>query len=78
LPKIVGVKRTTFEKMFKILRDVEKIKQGQAGRLNKLSIENRLLMTLEYWREGGTYEHIAVHYGVSTSTASVNICWVEH
>ncbi|WP_416375264.1 transposase family protein [Spiroplasma poulsonii] len=33
--------------------EIEKFKKG--GKTNKLSLENRLLMTLLYWREYQTY-----------------------
>jgi hypothetical protein len=34
---------------------------------NKVSLENRLLMTLEYLREYRTYFHISRSYGLSES-----------
>ncbi len=43
--------------------------QKPPGRPSKLSIENQLLMTLEYWREYRTYFHIGQTWGVNESTA---------
>ena len=40
-------------------------------------MEERLLMTLEYLREYGTYFHIASSYGISESSCYRNIKWIE-
>ncbi|WP_342224297.1 transposase family protein [Spiroplasma endosymbiont of Asaphidion curtum] len=45
-------------KMVEILKEAE-AKQKNGGRPNKLSIEQRLFMTLEYWKEYSTYRIIA-------------------
>ena len=52
-----------------ILRKAEIKKKEQGGRKSKLSIEDCLLMTLEYLREYRTYFHVSQSYGVSESTA---------
>jgi len=49
--RVTGVKRTTFERMVHILQEAERKKNLRGGRPNKLSLEERLLMTLEYLRE---------------------------
>jgi hypothetical protein len=41
----------------------------KTGRPGKLSIEDQLLMALEYWREYRTYFHIGQSWGVNESTA---------
>lgn len=46
--RLTGVKRATFRKMVEILNEAEVKKKARGGRKNKLSIENRLLMALEY------------------------------
>ncbi len=75
--RLTGVKRTTFERMVLILEQSDKNKKIHGGRKNKLSIQNMLLMTLEYLREYRTYFHISQSYGVSESTAYKTIRWVE-
>jgi len=67
--RLTGVKRQTFEKMVQILVEGDKNKKIKGGRKNKLSLENQLLMALEYIREYRTYFHISKSYGVSESTA---------
>ncbi len=54
--RLCGVRKETFEEMVKVVRLVEA--QKQPGRPNKLSIENQVLLTLEYLREYRTYFHI--------------------
>ena len=76
--RITGVKRKTFDKMIEIISAAEEIKKAKGGRPNKLSLENRLLMTLEYLREYRTYLHIAASYGISESNVFENIRWIEN
>lgn len=75
--RLTGVKRSTFNRMVEILRLAEQEKNDLGGKPNALSIEDRLLMTLEYLREYRTYFHIAQGFGVSESTCYRNIRWIE-
>lgn len=75
--RVTGVKRTTFERMVHILQEAERKKNLRGGRPNKLSLEERLLMTLEYVREYRTYLHIATSYGLSESNTYNCIRWIE-
>jgi len=75
--RLTGVKRTTFKKMVEILNEADQKKKTRGGRKSKLSIEDRLLMALEYIREYRTYFHIATSYGVSESVAYKIVRWVE-
>ena len=76
--RLTGVKRSTFNKMIGILREADKKKKARGGRKNKLSLENRLLMALEYIREYRTYFHVSQSYAVSESTAYDTIKWIEN
>ena len=76
--RLTGVKRQTFNKMVEILKEAEKIKKKQGGKPNKLSIEDMLLMTLEYLREYRTYYHIATSRGLNESTAIRIVSWIEN
>jgi hypothetical protein len=80
--RITGVKRATFEKMLEIVRKFYEEKKKTApyrgGRKPKLSIENRILMTLEYLREYRTYAHIGASYGISEARAYANIQLIEN
>ena len=63
-----GVKRETFEQMVEIVSQQEGQKE-KSGRPGKASLEDQVLMTLEYWREYRTYFHIGQTWGVTESTA---------
>lgn len=65
--RLCGVRPETFEAMMSVLRQAEANKP--IGRPSKLSLEDQLLMTLEYWREYRTYFHIGQSWGVNESTA---------
>lgn len=57
--RLTGIKRTTFNVMTEILRKAEEELKVKGGKPNKLAVEERLLMTLEYLREYRTYFHIS-------------------
>lgn len=76
--RITGIKRKTFDRMVEIVKEAEKIKKAKGGRPNRLTVENRILMTLEYLREYRTYLHIAASYGLSESNTFENIRWIEN
>jgi len=63
--------------MVTILSEAEALLKTQGGKPNKLTVEDRLLMALEYLREYRTYFHISHSYGVSESACYRNIRWVE-
>lgn len=75
--RLTGIKRTTFNLMVGTLNQAETKRKSQGGKPNKLSIEDRLLMALEYLREYRTYFHISRSYGISESACYRNIRWVE-
>ena len=76
--RLTGVKRETFDKMIEILKEEDNKKKARGGRKNKLKIEDRLLMALEYLREYRTYFHVSKSYGLSESTAYETIKWIEN
>ena len=75
--RLTGIKRSTFDIMVTILSKAEALLKNQGGKPNKLIIEERLLMALEYLREYRTYFHISRSYGISESACYRNIRWVE-
>ena len=71
--RLCGVKPKVFAEMVEILK--EKSSKGKPrGGQAKLSVEDQLLISLEYWREYGTYFHIAQSWGVHEST----VCRIVH
>ena len=75
--RLVGVEKSTFNKMVEILKNEEKEKKKRGGKPNKTSIEDRLLMAFEYWREYRTFFHIATNHGISESQCYRNTKWIE-
>jgi len=72
-----GVKRKTFELMLEEIEKSEKQRKSKAkgrGRKPNLSIEDELLLTLEYLREYRTQFHIGIDYGVDES----RVCRISH
>jgi len=53
------------------------LKHKQGGRKTKLSIENQLMLALEYWRQYATFAELGFNYGVAESTAHDIVVWVE-
>jgi hypothetical protein len=76
--RITGVKRKTFATMIEILQNAETTRRSKGGPKPKLSLENQLLATLEYFREYRTYAHIAANYDLSESRIFRIIRWVEN
>ena len=74
--RLTGVKRETF-KMVELLGVARSAKKAFGGRPNKLSVEDTLLMTLEYLREYRTYFDISKSYNISEGYAYKLIRWVE-
>lgn len=63
-----GVKPETFQKMVTVVSDHLAEARIKSGRPPKLSVENQVLMTLEYWREYRTFFHIARSWGIHESS----------
>ena len=75
--RLTGVKKETFFKMIEELEKIENLKKKTGGRPNKLSIEDRLLMTLTYLREYRTLFHIGQSYGISERVRERTIVKIE-
>jgi hypothetical protein len=72
--RLTGLKRPTFEAALTVLKQAD----SPRGRPPKLSMENRLLMALAYWREYRTYFHIATDFGLSESACFRTIAQIEN
>ena len=77
--QIIGVKKTTFEAMVKILKEAyaRKPKKWRGGRKKKLTMENQLLMTLKYLRQYVTQKELAFEFEIGEATGCNTIRWVE-
>ena len=75
--RLTGIKRKTFDKMVEILNKAEEARRRKGGHKSKLSIEDMLLLTLEYLREYRTYFHIAQGFDIHETSAVRISRWVE-
>ena len=75
--RLTGVKPGTFLEMLTILKEAETVKMLKGGKPHRLSIEDRLLMALEYLREYRTYFHLGQSYNLSESACYRSCRWVE-
>lgn len=71
-----GIHSETFEQMVEALRP-QLERTGKRGGQNKLSVEDQLLLVLEYWREYRTQFHIATSWGLSEAAVCRLIQKVE-
>ena len=71
-----GVTPNLFQAMAQAIAP-ELPKAGQRGGQPGFSVEDQLLMTLEYWREYRTFFHIAVSWGTSEATVCRTVTRVE-
>ena len=49
--RLVGVQRTTFEEMLAVLKTAYQRKRAKGGRKPKLSLDDLLMVTIQYMRE---------------------------
>ena len=75
---VTGVTPATFEAMLEVVKTAYERTHGKHnGRHRKLSREDMLLMTLEYYKEYRTQECIGASYGLKKTNVGKTIRWVE-
>ena len=67
-----GVEPETFRRMVEVVSRRLTRPRRRTGRPPKLSVEDQVLLTLEYWREYRTFFHLATSWGLHES----NVCRV--
>ena len=75
--RLHGVKPDTFMKMLSILQKEYDILHQKGGKPPKLTVKDKLDITLKYLREYRTMDSIAAEYGVCKGTVCLSIQWVE-
>jgi hypothetical protein len=75
--RLYGVKPATFEKMRSILQKEYDALHQKGGKPPKLTVKDKLDITLKYLREYRTMDSIAAEYGVCKGTVCLSIQWVE-
>lgn len=75
--RLLGVKPETFEAMLAVLKTREAAKKKR-GRPPDLSLEEQLLLALQFWREYRTLYHLAMEWQVGENTVCRTIKRVEN
>jgi hypothetical protein len=75
--RLSGINRDIFKRIVAILQVFQDEKSKKGGRKPKLSMEDKVLMLMEYYREYRTYFHISKAYGLSESNTYTTIKWME-
>jgi len=80
--RIVGMRRKTFERAIEILNrkyaEEHRANIRNSGRKPKLSMEDKLVATMEYLREYRTLAHIGASYDIDESNVQRIVKWVEN
>jgi hypothetical protein len=74
--RLCGVSRETFAEMVAVLFP-HLARQGRRGGQPKLSVEDQLLVALEYWREYRSQFHIGISWGLHETTVGRIVRKVE-
>ena len=74
---IFGVKKATFELMLSVLESAYAELHKFGGKPPKLSVLDKLVITLDYYKDYRPYERIAFDYDVVKATIWNSINWVE-
>jgi hypothetical protein len=75
--RLYAVKPGTFKKMLSILQKEYDSSRQKGGRPLKLTVEEKLYVTLKYLREYRTMDSIAADYHVCKGTVCQSVQWVE-
>jgi hypothetical protein len=77
--EIFGVEKCVFDRLLRLLDAADTFqRKNKAGRKSRLSVLDKLVITLMYWREYRTYRHIAFDYGVGKTQIGDAVLWVEN
>ena len=76
--ELFGIKKATFDKMNEILESAYEELHNEGGRPSRLSVLDKLVVTLGYYHDYRTMVSIAFDYGVSKSRISDAVKWVEN
>ncbi len=66
--RYTGIQPPTFSKMVETVKNHEKENRNNRSRPFKYSVEDRILIMLDYYREYPTFFHLAIKYNLHEST----------
>jgi predicted DNA-binding protein YlxM (UPF0122 family) len=76
--ELFGIHKPTFDAILAILERAFEELHAQGGRPPRLSVLDKLVVTLGYYHDYRTMSNIAFDYGVSKSRISDAVKWVEN
>jgi hypothetical protein len=76
--RMFGVSEDTFEKMLGILEAAYARQHKYGGKPPRVTVKDRLLISLQYLREYRTMEHIGYDWGIKRSRVCQIVKWVEN
>jgi hypothetical protein len=76
--RVIGTTKSVFQRMMTVLNAAYEKLHEPGGKPPDLSVGDKLLITLQYYREYRTMEHIGIDYGCSKSAVSRSVQWVEN
>ena len=72
-----GVGKKEFDRMLAALEDAYRREHKRKPRFTKITMQDKLVLTLIYRHEYRSMDSIAAEYEVSRDTIEVNVHWVE-
>ncbi|NQZ63792.1 transposase family protein [Crocosphaera sp.] len=75
--RYVGVHIETFEKMVQVVQEQEK-HEIKEEKNNELNLENKILMTLQYLKEGRSFFHLALNWEIDEKTVIRTVNKIEN
>jgi len=75
--RIIGTTKPVFLEMLAIVQVAYEKLHEFGGKPPKLTTGDKLLITLQYYREYRTMEHIAADFGCSKSSVCRSVTWTE-
>jgi len=76
--RIIGTTKPVFRTMMDVLQTAFDQLHTQGGKPPDLTVGDKLLITLQYYREYRTMEHIGIDYNCSKSAVCRSVKWVEN
>jgi len=73
-----GVKKRVFDMMLTALREAYSILHSKGGKPPQLTVLDKLVITLDYYKDYRPMNRIAFDYGVTKNAISKSVAWVEH
>jgi hypothetical protein len=77
--EIFGIEKHIFDRLLRLLETADTYqRKSRAGRKSRLTVLDKLVITLMYWREYRTYRHIAFDYNVGKTQIGDAVIWTEN